>query len=167
MRAVPSCAALAALAVITACATPPDRGQAGRAGGPVNLSVTEAPDPAPLEGYDIPRGRCGMILWTKAGSRIAPIFRSLDVTEATMQVEGKPVGLVLDSQSGDLALGMRSEQVFKGFDGDGQPLSVEARLDWGDGFPGGLYVRGGTLTVNGADGWSRILPVAGIAGCKA
>lgn len=131
------------------------------------FAETEAPDPSPLDAYAIPPGRCGMILWTQNGSRIAPIFRSVDVTTATMRIEGEEMPLLLQSQDGELRLGMRAKQVFAATGESNGGVVVEAKLNWGQAFPGGSYVSGGTLTVIGADGWRRILPVAGIAGCKA
>lgn len=128
---------------------------------------TEAPDPGPLSGAGIPSGRCGMILWTRDGSRVSPIFRELDGIEATMRLEGNDVPLTLQSQHGELRLGIRANQLFTAQGEQHRGVTVETKLSWGQGFPGGTYVKGGTLSVSGADGWVRILPVAGIAGCKA
>ncbi|MEL6873362.1 MAG: hypothetical protein AAFO62_11355 [Pseudomonadota bacterium] len=102
-----------------------------------------------------------------SGSGITPIFQSIDVTTATMNLDGKAASMRLEEQSGPIQLGMRAQQVFTPTTDDPATERVELQLEWGDRFPGGLYVRGGTLTVNGADGWGRVLPVAGIAGCKA
>ncbi|MEM9838276.1 MAG: hypothetical protein AAF830_03880 [Pseudomonadota bacterium] len=157
---------LAALG-LAACATTDDQGAETPAPRPIKVAETEAPDPHPLASFDIPAGRCGMTLWSASGGRIAPIFQSLDVTSATMKLDGEQVNLVLKEQSGSLHLGMRSYQVFVRPDDGGESQTVAARLDWGERFQGGLYIKGGTLAVTGADGWERVVPIAGIAGCKA
>ncbi|MEM9809653.1 MAG: hypothetical protein AAF788_00340 [Pseudomonadota bacterium] len=128
--------------------------------------ATEAPDPSPLEQYDIPSGRCGMILWSTAGSRVVPIFRSVDATLATMRIEGEDIPLSLVAQEGALRLGMRASQQFSGATSK-QKITVDSNIQWGQPFPGGIYVQRGTLTTSGEDGWGRVMPVAGIAGCKA
>jgi hypothetical protein len=108
-----------------------------------------------------------MILWARSGGRTVPVFRSVDVVNASMTVEGEKVDLLLQSQDGDLRLGMRSQQLFAASEAAQAGLTVMTNLEWGQPFPSGTYVRGGTLTLTGTDGWQRILPVAGIAGCKA
>jgi hypothetical protein len=130
---------------------------------------TEAPDPSPLARIDIPSGECGMILWARSGARTVPIFRAVNVVDAVMTVDGSDVPLQLASQDGPLRLGMRAKQLFVA-DGNGDAatprLTVAASIEWGQPFPGGTYISGGTLTLTGESGWQRIVPVAGIAGCK-
>ncbi|NRA31358.1 MAG: hypothetical protein HRU11_13970 [Parvularculaceae bacterium] len=108
-----------------------------------------------------------MVLWTESGGRVSPIFRSVDVTRATMNIEGETIQLQLTDQNGELRLGMRSEQTYAVVEGPKSGLTLDVKADWGESFPGGLYIKGGSMTVNGTEGWSRIMPVAGIAGCKA
>lgn len=152
------------LLFLAACASGPKAGD--RAAGP-GIVESEAPDPSPLAGYNIPAGRCGLILWTRTGADVVPVFRSVDVIDATMSIEGKTLPLRLLFQEGELRLGMRGKQIFQTLPNEEPEVTVEARLRWGQPFPGGSYVEGGTLTLSGTDGWARILPVAGIAGCKA
>ncbi|GGY52767.1 hypothetical protein [Parvularcula lutaonensis] len=149
--------------LLAACATSENVSE--RQTGP--LRDTEAPDPSPLAGYAIPAGQCGMILWTRTGADIVPIFRSLDVIDATMTIDGETLPLRLLFQEGELRLGMRSQQVFQTLPDVDPEVTVEARLRWGQSFPSGSYIQGGTLALSGEDGWTRIVPVAGIAGCKA
>ncbi|NNU17102.1 hypothetical protein HK107_12295 [Parvularcula sp. ZS-1/3] len=157
---------LAGAVTLAACASAPSTGANKATSAPPRIE-TEAPDPDPLRAASIPSGRCGMILWTKSGSRTLPIFRSLDNLQATMQIEGDEVSLDLQEEAGELRLGMRSEQLYAVADEARAGSSVETKLTWGQTFPGGSYISGGTITLTGADGWQRILPVAGIAGCKA
>ncbi|MEM1379661.1 MAG: hypothetical protein AAGH41_03450 [Pseudomonadota bacterium] len=150
-----------------ACTAVPDAENVTARPPAAQQPAPEAPSPQPLASINIPSGRCGMTLWMASGSGIEPIFQSLDVTTATMNLDGNAAPLQLEEQSGPIQLGMRARQVFKPVSDHKTTEHVELKLEWGDRFPGGLYVRGGTLTVSGADGWGRVLPVAGIAGCKA
>ena len=59
---------------------------------------------------------------------------------------------------------MPQNQLYQSLGGDG--VTVEINTVWGRNFPSGSYVERGTITLSGADGWQRVLPVAGIAGCK-
>ncbi|MEM0929961.1 MAG: hypothetical protein AAGI89_11795 [Pseudomonadota bacterium] len=131
-----------------------------------SVTVTEAPDPSPLANADIPSGYCGMILWSQMGARTVPIFKSVGITRASMVVEDEPVDFVLADQSGALRMGMAEAQDFVSGPSNEGPVGAKLRFQWGQAFPGGSYVQRGTLTVSGADGWDRVMPVAGIAGCK-
>lgn len=155
------------LMAVTACATPSDEQSSNTRSAPFRVVQTEAPDPSPLAGFQIPSGRCGMVLWTESSGRVSPIFRSVGVTTATMNIEGEAIQLQLHEQTGELRLGMRSEQTYTVVEGPQAGLTLDVRSDWGETFPGGLYIKGGSMTINGTTGWSRIMPVAGIAGCKA
>ena len=155
-----------ALALVAACASAPQVVEVENASSE-GLGLTNGPDPEALADFDIPAGRCGMILWTKDGGRIAPIFRSVDTVEATMVIEGGEVSLLLASQLGDQRFGMRSQQVFTPADLAASQTVVETKIEWGQGFPSGTYINSGSLKLTAADGWQRIMPVAGIAGCKA
>ncbi|MEM1409237.1 MAG: hypothetical protein AAGG79_00655 [Pseudomonadota bacterium] len=163
--------ALASLTLVGACVSEAVEGQRTEPARPapraaVDFNDTEAPDPSPLDGFGIPSGRCGMVLWSPSGGRIAPIFRSVDVTTASMRLEDRDVALRLVEQAGALRLGMRARQTFATLEGSASSYRVLVDADWGDPFPGGLYVEGGSVTITGSDGWTRIMPIAGIAGCK-
>lgn len=164
---------LAALVLLAGCATTggqdaEQQGQVGP-GGPL-LADSEAPDPGVLTSADIPKGRCGMILWTRSGASTVPIFRSVDDGQASMVIDGAPVTLTLTGRGGESRLGIPAVQRFAGTlpatNEDGGPVEVTVRAVWGLPFPAGAYVQDAALTVQGADGWSRVVPTAGIAGCK-
>lgn len=145
-----------------AIAKPP----ANRGGSLPTLSQSEAPDLGPLDGFGIPSGRCGMMLYGAAGTRSTPVFRSLDDGTATMQIEGSIVQLRLVGRGGDTRVGVPSIQYFSGVLADQSEVHLSVTTAWGKGFQAGSFVDSGTLSVTGADGWSRIMPVAGIAGCR-
>ncbi|MBB4657614.1 hypothetical protein [Parvularcula dongshanensis] len=154
------------LLILAACATGTQTtpGRSARQ-GPL-LAQSEAPDPGPLEDVDIPPGRCGLILWTRAGASAVPIFRSIDDGSASMVIEGERVALNLVGRGGETRLGIPAIQRFDGVLSTAGPVQVSVESRWGEAFPAGAYVSSAAVTVAGADGWSRVVPTAGIAGCK-
>ncbi|MEM9232630.1 MAG: hypothetical protein AAGA69_00145 [Pseudomonadota bacterium] len=164
-------AALTLMSLVAACQSTPETNEASaieRARGVVPVSAqTEAPDPGALGSYSIPSGRCGMVLWARAGTDTVPIFRAFENGEGMMEIDGKLTTLTRSRSSGEARATIPNAQVFQARGEGGQLVTVEANTVWGVNFPGGSYVERGTITLTGADGWSRVLPVAGIAGCKA
>lgn len=143
------------------------------AGGPASqkaaprplLTDTEAPDPGALADAQIPSGRCGTILWTKSGADQVAVFRSVDDGTASMVIDGEPVALALTGRGGQTRVGIPATQAFVA-QTPGGPLKVVMRGVWGQSFPAGSYVARATINVTGPDGWARVVPVAGIAGCR-
>ncbi len=131
------------------------------------MADSEAPDPGRLEAFAIPPGRCGMILYSRSGIQAVPVFRSTDDGTALMKLEGALTALSLVGRGGETRRSVPSAQHFRGKLETGMGVTVSAVTSWGQTFPGGAYVDNGTLTVRAADGWTRVIPVAGIAGCKA
>lgn len=139
-----------------------------RAKSAVPLSVdSEAPDPGALGGFSIPPGKCGMVLWARAGTATVPVFQALEDGQGLMEIDGRITGLSRYQVAGETRAAMPQIQRFKASTAGGGAVTIDAETEWGKNFPGGSYVKGGTLTLTGADGWTRVLPVAGIAGCKA
>lgn len=133
-----------------------------------SVNKTEGPDLGSIRQFGIPSGRCGMILYTSRGSRAEPIFRSLDDGSGLMEVDGELRALTLIGRGGDTRQNVPSAQYFDGeATSSGLALRVVVQTSWGRSFPSGSYVQDGTLSVTDANGWSRVIPVAGIAGCKA
>ena len=156
---------LAACLVACATAAPGERSRVGDAPGRI-VSDSEAPDPGPLTEAGVPPGRCGMILWTLSGASAVPVFRSVDDGTADMQVDGSPIDLALVGRGGEDRLGIPAVQQFEGRLPGGEPVTVTVRGTWGRAFPAGAYVERASLSLTGADGWTRSLPTAGIAGCR-
>ncbi|ADM09782.1 hypothetical protein PB2503_08634 [Parvularcula bermudensis HTCC2503] len=130
-------------------------------------SATEAPDLDALGRYSIPQGRCGLVLWTLAAGKAVPVFQSISGGETTMKIEGTPVLLLQTGQAGEARVGIPAFQTFEAMTPSNGRVDIETRAAWGVGFPGGAYVERGTITLTGENGWKRVLPIAGIAGCRA
>lgn len=154
---------LIVMATLAACASSASGG--GERDARPLMTSTNAPDPGRLADAQVPPGRCGMTLWTKAGADQVPVFRSVDDGTASMVIDDAPVTLTLTGRGGESRVGIPIRQEFAG-DGPGGPITVSMRGQWGQNFPAGAYVARATLNVTGADGWSRVVPAAGIAGCR-
>lgn len=110
----------------------------------------------------LPRGGCGMILWTLDIERPIPVFRAVSQEGAEIVVDGKLQRLQLAEADGGSGFGIYEVQKFTG---DG--LTVSVRVRFGLGFEGGSYLERGLVSIEKADGWKTVIPAAGIAGCRA
>jgi hypothetical protein len=115
-----------------------------------------------LQEAAIPKGECGMILWTLESQRPTAIFRMTVGRGGDLVVNGKKVSLALSEIGGASAVGVFEDTSLAG---EGLVVSVKARF--GLGFDGGAYLEQGLLTVEDADGWRTVVPAAGVAGCRA
>ena len=131
---------------------------AARAEGPVG----DAAALSPLSDSAIPKGECGMVLWTLDGDRPAPIFRYVVGKDADLVIDGKPTRLVRSDFTGSGGFGVAERQTFA--NDAGLSVTVEARFSLG--FDGGNYLERGIISVETAGGWKTVVPAAGIAGCR-
>lgn len=110
----------------------------------------------------LPKGGCGMILWTLDIERPIPVFRAVSQKGAEIVVDGKLRPLALAEADGGSGFGVYETQKFTG---DG--LTVSVRVRFGLGFDGGSYLERGLVSIEKEDGWKTVIPAAGIAGCRA
>lgn len=135
-------------------------------------SVSEKPtSPAPpVEGANLqaladstlPKGECGMVLWTLDEEAPAPVFRYISGEQGEIVVNGQTVALRRVEADGVSAFGISEDQKFVADSGLTANVSVRFSL----GFDGGTYLQRGLITVVAANGWRTIAPAAGIAGCR-
>jgi hypothetical protein len=142
--------------------------------GCASSSADEAPSSvaAPSSGDDdlmvgalaesaLPRGKCGMVLWTLEADRPTPIFRLAAGEPAEIMLGGKLTKFAMTQATGASGYGVSEEQRFVA---DGLNATVKVRF--GLGFDGGAYLERGLLTIEAEDGWRSVIPAAGIAGCR-
>jgi hypothetical protein len=110
----------------------------------------------------LPKGGCGMILWTLDIERPIPVFRAVSEKGAEIVVDGKLQQLVLAEADGGAGFGVYETQKFAA-----EGLTVNVRVRFGLGFEGGSYLERGLVSIEKADGWKTVIPAAGIAGCRA
>lgn len=134
-------------------------------------SPAAATKPAPIENAlilgaiaqsQIPKGECGMVLWTLDADRPVPVFRFIAGGSGDIVLNGAPYTLELVSASGEAGFGVSEKSSFTGDGG----LSVDVSVEFGSGFENGGYLQRGLIAVASANGWRSVTPAAGIAGCR-
>jgi hypothetical protein len=148
--------AIAGAAAASCASTPETAPAAPRAAAGGDIAIGAIADAA------LPKGECGMILWTLEAERPAPVFRLIVGKGAEMSVNGESLRLPLAEADGASGFGVFERQRFAA---DG--VVATATVRFGMGFDGGSYVERGLLTVESPDGWRTVVPAAGIAGCRA
>jgi hypothetical protein len=110
----------------------------------------------------LPKGDCGMILWTLDVERPIPVLRVISQKGAEVVIDGKLQELQLAEADGGTGFGIYEAQTFSG-----EGVTVSVRVRFGLGFDGGSYLERGLVSIERADGWKAVIPAAGIAGCRA
>jgi len=151
---------LAAL-TFAACASTDKTKEAGANTAPLSPGGADVTAGA-LPDAALPKGGCGMILWTLDVERPIPVFRSVSQKGAEIVIDGALQNLKLVEADGDAGFGIYESQTFSG---DG--LTVSVRVRFGLGFDGGTYLERGLVSIEKPDGWKAVIPAAGIAGCRA
>ena len=148
----------------TARAQATETGQSARTAG---RSSREAPMPGALTTDNLEPGTCGMLLWALEGTKPQLVFRHTDNGAAQMMIGGEPVRLELIDSGGEQRYGIAARQVFVLAQNAAEATEVRVNAVFGIPFDGGTYVEKGLITLRNSDGWERVTPVAGLAGCRA
>ncbi len=107
-------------------------------------------------------GECGLFLWLKRDDAPLVFFQRSDGT-ATMAIDGVETVLTRTSQKGRIALEYFEEQ---SFEHAGLTLAVSVTPEEKRSLQQGLKLPSGSVSAQTADGWSALLPVVGLIGCK-
>ena len=110
----------------------------------------------------IPKGKCGMVLWTAEGKRAMPVFRFIAEEKADISVNNQALKLNRVTFTGASGFGVFENQSFTNEEG----LTAKVDAFFGLGFDGGAYLERGLITIETPDGWRTVVPTAGIAGCR-
>ncbi len=155
-------AAITALSFLAACASTGAGEKTGvNKGAPESASASATAGALPDAA--LPKGGCGMVLWTLDVERPIPVFRAVSEQGAEIVIEGVLRKLPLTSADGGAGFGVYEDQTFASEDG----LKVTVRVRFGLGFDGGAYLERGLVSIEKPDGWKTVIPAAGIAGCRA
>jgi hypothetical protein len=155
-------------AMTTSCAT-----RTATGGGPASADVSTTPPPpslvdggdislGALDGAAIPKGECGMVLWTLESERPTAIFRYVAGETAELSVNGSRREFALQQREGASGFGVFERQDFVADKG----MKASVSVTFGLGFDGGAYLERGVISVTDANGWKLVTPAAGIAGCR-
>jgi len=158
---------LAAVAVLSVgCAAGP-ASRATKASQPSSAAPTTTEDGYVLTRITdpaLPKGKCGMILWTLEQERPAPIFKFLADEGAALAINNEPLQAARTSALGAVAFGVSEQQDFVDENG---AIKINVNVRFGLGFDGGAYLQSGLVSIETLDGWRFVTPAAGIAGCRA
>jgi len=115
-----------------------------------------------LRAQTLEAGQCGMFLWLKRDDAPLVFFQTSD-GEATMVVDGTAEQITRDSVSRTLAYQFYERQNFSHED-----LTVEVTVtpEAKRSLHRGLKLPAGSIALKTGEGWSAVLPVAGVIGCK-
>ena len=141
---------------ISGAATPAATQSSGEQ-DPDGFVLTRIGDPT------LPKGRCGMVLWTLEETRPTAVLRYVVEEGGNIAVNSGAVDLTRVGASGAEAFGVTETQRFSDASGI---FSVTVSTRFGLEFSSGVYLERGLVTVESADGWRSVTPVAGIAGCR-
>lgn len=153
---------LASLILLTgaaACASsekPTPGAVAGQGRTDTALLLTALPDSA------LPKGKCGMILWTLESDRPMAVLKYIVGEGGEIGLNGALAKIKLEDASGASAFGVSERQIFAGENG----FSASVSFQFGLGFNGGSYVERGLIAIEAANGWRLAAPTAGIVGCR-
>ncbi|NVJ68962.1 MAG: hypothetical protein HWE08_01325 [Alphaproteobacteria bacterium] len=107
-------------------------------------------------------GECGQFLWLKREDAPLIFFQRSD-GQATMMVDGQVTLLERQSKAGRIAQEYYEQQEFSA---RGISLTVSVKPEGKRSFQKGLKLPIGSVAVKTVDGWSAVLPVVGLIGCK-
>jgi len=116
-----------------------------------------------LTDSSLPRGKCGMVLWTLDENRPVPVLRYVAENNGEFRLNQIPYELIRVEVGGNSAYGVFPQQVFAA----GSDIRVSVNVRFGQGFEGGAYLDGGILKIEKPGQSTLVTPVAGIAGCRA
>ena len=114
-----------------------------------------------LADASLPKGECGMILWTLEENQPAAILRVTSGKGAEMSVNGAVVKFSITETSGAAGFGVFEDQSLAA-----EGLTASVKVRFGLGFDGGSYLERGLVTIESASGWRTVIPTAGVAGCR-
>ncbi|MEL6359787.1 MAG: hypothetical protein AAFR21_01780 [Pseudomonadota bacterium] len=152
---------LLASLIVVGCTTAGSTSKSGAAPG----AARSASEGIILSGIDqsaLPKGKCGMILWTVDEARPKSIFRFISGDDAEVGLNGSLVQLPLIEASGANSYGVSEWQAFVSDRG----VRIDVKVKFGIGFEGGSYLQEGIISVEDPTGWRTVAPAAGIAGCR-
>lgn len=109
------------------------------------------------------RGNCGLFLWSKTTPPELVFFHNAAEGGARLKMNGEDILVPKTAQSGVAVYGQNSSQSFKAENFD---LELKIAFDESKRIVNGTRVPLGTLKILKADGWTSVLPVAGMIACE-
>ncbi|GAB4542007.1 MAG: hypothetical protein Tsb0010_19200 [Parvularculaceae bacterium] len=128
-------------------------------------SAEEAPRIGALDRARLGEAPCGIYLWTLSRDPELVFYATTDGA-ALMAIEGIDTEFARLREAGPTFFGQRTEQEFRASAPSGEMLTAEVTFEPGPRFAGGGYVQSGLIRLRAENGWERVTPVVGVAGCR-
>lgn len=132
---------------------------------PLPGPAEEAPRIGALDRAGLDEAPCGMFLWTLSRDPEL-VFYAAEDGAARMVIEGAETELTRTRMAGASFFGQRAEQEFRATTPAGETLTAKIAFEPGPRFSGGGYVQSGLIRLAAENGWERVTPVVGVAGCR-
>jgi hypothetical protein len=144
---------------------------AGCAHGPgAVLRATAATAPVPLQAMfeELPAqglrtGQCALALWSRQAQPLRFLMTLSDPAVARVRMGGKLLELARVAQTGQPVYGQFPDQRYEG---DGLTLSVSFSTQSLAALTGGAVVSSAMVEYSDAQGWTAIVPAAGMIACQ-
>lgn len=144
-----------ALAMLSACASSP----------PFELKRDGIPFET-LPSQRLKAGECAMFLWTNDRESAEPrriMMVAGDPLVARVKIAKRFFTFDVRDQSGETKGGLYSQLSFSGY---GAKFRLDLKFAERDRLEQGFLVESGTLDYESANGWTAVMPVAGIVACE-
>ncbi len=140
---------------------------------PMPPQPTQTPAPAPVAQADSPvgslspqtlePGACGLFLWVRQRQAHLVFFSGGRSNEARMHMDGQDVTLQRLTADGTMLFGQHARQTFLA---NGRQIALNVVFQPRSDLASGAAVPQGTLRVEDNEGWSFVMPVAGLIACQ-
>lgn len=138
---------------LTACATTP---------GDTNSNQQSSKPTDRLSARELDQGDCGMFVWTADKARRFILYSQADKANANWWTEDGEVLVARVSDSGFSVYGQPPIQEFRMSDGGSLSMTLNDPEDINN----GIRYKSGAVHVSDAQGWDKVIPVVGLAGCQ-
>jgi hypothetical protein len=116
-----------------------------------------------LPAQELDAGTCGMFLWLRREDTPLIFFQRSDEPAAVMILDGERQTLKRTGIETLIAFNFYEKQTFSN---DSFELTVQAKAEEFRTIRQGVKLQSGSVSLTTSDGWSAVLPAAGLIGCK-
>ena len=149
-------AALGAM-FLSACAGGPAVNAPAVPTGPAEATLGEVP------AQQLNKGQCALVLWSHKSPPLRFLVSLSDPAVVRVQLEGKLVEIARVAQSGQPFYGQFPDQRYRG---NGVSLGVSFSVDGATALAGGAVVSSAVVEYADANGWTTVIPAAGLIACQ-
>jgi len=142
----------AAAVALSACAT--------TSGDKSSSTSTKAHDR--LAPRNLSVGECGIFVWTADRAKRFVLFSRADQADADWWDGNNEVTISRRSSEGFSSYGQPPIQIFQMSDGGKLTMTLSDPEE----INSGTRFKSGAIRLSGADGWEKVVPVIGLAGCQ-